>query len=149
MRVRISGLIFTTFILVDFIGTLNSVEILEDNLLKTNPDIVPNKADLPDRELEVVEVSHNKDMEQVWLNRKERKKYIEETKGRESVLHVGNGTNIFITEEDKSKILVLLLETFLFLVLLVSNILALLGVIRKEAYLLVPWLCVYLLGICR
>ena len=149
MRVRISGLIFTTFILVDFIGTLNSVEILEENLIKINPDIQPNKSDLPDKEREVVAVFHNKDMDQVILNSKERKKYEEESKGREPAWHVGNGTNIFITDEDKSKILVLLLETFLFLVLLVSNILALLGVIRKEAYLLVPWLCVYLLGICR
>ena len=88
-------------------------------------------------------------MDQGILNSKERKNYTEESKDKEPALHVGNGTNIFMTNEDKSKILWLLLETFLFLVLLVSNILALLGVIRKEACLLVPWLCVYLLGICR
>ena len=38
MRVYVSGLIFTTLILVDFIGTLNSVEVFEENLIKTNPD---------------------------------------------------------------------------------------------------------------
>ena len=144
MRVYVSGLIFTTLILVDFIGTLNSVEVFEENLIKTNPDSQTTKADLPDKEREVVAVFNDKKMDQGILNSKERKNYTEEP-----ALHVGNGTNIFMTNKDKSKILWLLLETFLFLVLLVSNILALLGVIRKEACLLVPWLCVYLLGICR
>ena len=40
------------------------------------------------------------------------------------------------------------IEVFALAVLLLSNLTALLGLKRREAYLLVPWIFVYLIGIC-
>lgn len=40
------------------------------------------------------------------------------------------------------------IEVFALAVLLLSNLTALLGLQRTEAYLLVPWIFVYLIGIC-
>ena len=140
MRVRISGLLFTTLVVLDFLSALNSIEIVAENLMNTNPYIKPTKADLHGRKRGVVGVN-----ESIRKNRYDREK----SKGKEQTLHVRYGTNIFMTEEDKARILCILLETFLFLFLLGCNTLALLGVMRSKAHLLVPWLGVYLLGICR
>ena len=140
MRVRFSGLLFTTLIVLDFLSALNSIEIVVENLMNTNPDIGATKADLHDRTRGDVGVIKN-----IKKNRNDRKG----SKGKDQTLHVRYGTNIFMTEDDKARILSILLETFQFLVLLGSNTLALLGVIRSQASLLVPWLCIYLIGVCR
>ena len=137
MRVRFSGLLFTTLIVLDFLSALNSIEIVVENLMNTNPDIGATEADRTRGDVGVIK--------NIKKNRNDRKV----SKGKDQTLHVRYGTNIFMTEDDKARILSILLETFQFLVLLGSNTLALLGVIRSQASLLVPWLCIYLIGVCR
>ena len=149
IRVRFSGLCFTTFIVLDFIASLNSAELLVESLMSTKSHKEPTKADLNGIKRRVVRFFNQNDMKQDIPKINESRYDRDESKGREHTWLVQHGTNIFMTEEDIASVLCILLETFLFLFLLVSNILALLGLIRKEAYLMVPWLCVYLLGICR
>jgi hypothetical protein len=46
-------------------------------------------------------------------------------------------------------VMILVVELFGLVMLFLSNATAVLGLRRAEAYLLVPWLFIYLIGICR
>ena len=67
---------------------------------------------------------------------------------------VGNKTEAdaggqeWLSKETVEEATTVSLEVFALVVLLLSNLTALLGLQRTEAYLLVPWIFVYLIGIC-
>ena len=120
IRVKICCLCFGILIFLDCIAALNSVEGLLEILFESNEGKTETRADLQ--------------------GQKDTPK--------------GNVVETDLTKtnsnEDKTvAILHVLMEMCVFCILLSLNTSALLGVKREKAYLLVPWLSVYLLGIFR
>ena len=123
IRIWICVLCFVILIFLDCIAALNSVEGLLEILIKTNEGKTATKTDLPGQKETSKDNFVDTDL-----------------------------TNKSSNEDDKDKtaaILHVLMEMCVFCVLLALNTSALLGVRREKAYLMVPWLSVYLLGIFR
>ena len=120
IRVKICCLCFGILIFLDCIAALNSVEGLLEILFESNGGKTETRADLQGQK--------------------------DTPKGNVVERDLAK-TN---SNEDKTvAILHVLMEMCVFCILLSLNTSALLGVKREKAYLLVPWLSVYLLGIFR
>ena len=126
-RVKICGFLFTSLMILDTIGSLNTLAPLITHWL------------LP---LHLNEAFPNQTESGSW-----------DSRPMDTQQQPGNYSSSLEGEEEVSQlyydVTIILLELFGLCTLLMSNILALLGLWRAGAYLLVPWLFVYFIGTVR
>ena len=127
-RMKKCVLIFVTLIFLDCFAALNSIEGFIENVTENKQDTT---ATIPD--LHGLKGGSKGNMTQTDLAN--RISWEGDTKDRK----VGSSAGL----------LDFLVEMVVFCVLLACNSCALVGVRRQEAFLLVPWLAVFLLGIFR
>ena len=125
-RVKKCVLIFVCLIFLDCFAALNSIEGFIENITDKNQDTTATIPDLHDLKGGSKGNVTQIDIANSWEG---------EAKARKVV--------------SSAALLYFLVEMVVFFVLLSCNSCALVGVRRQEAYLLVPWLSVFLLGIFR
>ena len=127
LRVKICGFLFTSLIILDIIGSLNTMAPLFSDWL------------LP---LHLNDTFPNQTAAGSW-----------NSGPMDTQQEPGNYSSSLDGEDEVSKlyysVTIILLELFGLCTLLMSNSLALLGLRRAGAYLLVPWLFVYFIGTFR
>ena len=127
LRIKICKLIFSSLIFLDFIAALNSVEGMFENPRETDDGRIGTITDLNGPRGGIKDNLVETDL----TNRSSEEGDRDKTIGSSAV------------------IIYVLMEIFVICVMLVCNSSALLAVRRQQAYLLVPWLSVFLLGIFR